>query len=119
MLDYIYIENFLSIKKIEVKDLSKLDIVGIIGSFADKKGYSNGSGKSGWNESFDFAMNGTHRYKTDAEVIRLGTDFCKVIMEHINGKNKIRITRMLKRKPNNPKATTSTVMVELNGEKVT
>ncbi|KKL56540.1 hypothetical protein LCGC14_2244370, partial [marine sediment metagenome] len=62
-----------------------------------------------------FAVTGNHRYKTDFEVIRIGQDFTKVSMIHINKKNKLEITRILKKKVNS-KATSSTVEVKLNDE---
>ncbi len=115
MIESLCIENFLSIKKIELNNLSKIDIVCILGSYKDKKGYSNGTGKSSLSETIHFAVTGNHRYKTDFEVIRIGQDFTKVSMIHINKKNKLEITRILKKKVNS-KATSSTVEVKLNKE---
>ncbi len=115
MIKSLYIENFLSISKIELDNLDEMDIICILGSYKDKIGYSNGSGKSALSETINFVTNGDHRYKTDFEVIRLGQEFAKVKMVHINKKNKLEITRILKKKINST-ATSSTVEVKLNDE---
>ena len=114
MIKYLGIYDFLSIEKIEV-ELSNVDVVSIIGSFEDKEGYSNGSGKSSFAEAIYFAFTGKHRYKTDIEAIRIGKDEAKVVLVNTNGKDELYIERTFK-KNFKGKSTNSALVVKLNSE---
>lgn len=114
MIKSIYIENFLSIRRIELKNVDNLEIMGILGGFEDKEGYSNASGKSALAESILFVLAGIHRYKTDIEAIRIGECKAEVRMTHINKKNKLTIIRTIKKKADD-KSTLSNVGITLDG----
>ena len=115
MIKELLAENFLSIGSINIENLDDMDIIGVMGEFEDKPGYSNASGKSSLVETFYFAYTGKHRYKTDIEVMRIGTDRTRVRLLYVKENDKLIIDRMLKKKPGG-KSTASTVVVKLNGE---
>ncbi len=115
MLKRIEAENFLSIKEIVVDELHRMDNIGITGSYLGKKGYSNGSGKSSLAEVVLYTLTGIHRYKTDAEVIRIGSRETRTKVVDIYKGHKIEMERFLKMKKGS-KSTSSALVVKIDGE---
>ena len=117
MIKLLEINDFLSIEHILYDDLDKMDVIGVLGSYEDKEGYSNGSGKSAFIEAIYLAITGKHRYKTDIQVIRIGKNRASVRMININDKEKLSIERILEKKKGG-KSTLSTAIVKLNNKVV-
>jgi len=111
----LWIENFLSIESISIENLDDMDIIGVMGEFEDKPGYSNASGKSALIETIYFAYTGKHRYRTDIEVIRIGAEQARVKLVHIKGNNELIIDRMIKKKTGG-RSTGSAMVIKLNKE---
>ena len=117
MIKLLEINDFLSIEHILRDDLDKMNVIGILGSYGNDEGYSNGIGKSAFIEGMYFAITGKHRYKTDIQVIRIGKNRASVRMININDKEKLSIERILEKKKGG-RSTSSTAIVKLNDETV-
>ena len=115
MIKSLEIENFLSIEYIKLDNLNEMDVIGIMGSYAGKEGYSNGSGKSALVEAIYLTMTGKHRYKTDIEAIRDGEDFLRIKMLYEKDNDELSIERIMKKK-RDEKSTNTTMEVRLNNE---
>jgi len=115
MISEIEIKNFLSVENINLTNLEKKDIIAVFGRYEGLKGYSNGSGKSSLVESIDFAFTGKHRYSktTDIKLIRKGAKEASVKIVFLDGKNRVQIERILKKKKDN-KSTSSTAIVKID-----
>jgi len=115
MIKSLEIENFLSIEYIKADNLDQMDIIGIMGSYVGKEGYSNGSGKSAFVEAICLIMTGEHRYKTDIEAIRTDADFLRIKMFYEKDNDELSIERIMKKK-RDEKSTNTTMEVRLNNE---
>lgn len=110
MIAKLKIENFLSIKDIEIDNMQEMDTIGISGQYKDQIGYSNGSGKSSLAESILYAFTGKHRYKKDIDVVRIGERQAYINLEYHHKKDIITIEKFIKIKKNDSGTSTSTLV---------
>ena len=113
MIVEIRARNFFSIGNICVSGLDKSDLISIVGSYANKPGYSNGSGKSGFAEVILYTLTSKHRYKTDKLIVRIGEDEAATALIILVGNDIVEIERFIKIRG---ERSSTSALVKLNGE---